>query len=101
MRRDKMAAMGLEGVELVMEVEDEFAISISDEAAQQAVTVGDLYNLVLRLVRESETSPLRGRADLEEHVWSRVQFLAAQNGHRLRSKQVTRQTRFIEDLGYG
>ena len=34
--------MGLDGVELIMEVEDEFKISIDDESAQKMRTVGDM-----------------------------------------------------------
>ncbi len=43
--------MGLDGVELVMEVEGEFGIRISDEAAGQIATVGQLADLVWSEVR--------------------------------------------------
>lgn len=39
--------MGLDSVELVMAVEEEFAIHIEDEEAGKLMTVGDFYNLVL------------------------------------------------------
>ena len=38
--------MGLETVELVMDVEESFEISIPDEKAQDIVTVGDLFEFV-------------------------------------------------------
>jgi hypothetical protein len=39
--------MGLDAVELVMEVEDQFDIAIPDKAACELVSVGDLYKYIL------------------------------------------------------
>jgi acyl carrier protein len=46
-------SMGLDGVELLMEVEDEFGITIDDDAppAEGDVTVGDLYRHILEKLR--------------------------------------------------
>jgi hypothetical protein len=42
--------MGLETVEIVMEVEDHFGISVSDEAASNCITVADLQKVVVDLL---------------------------------------------------
>jgi len=95
--------MGLQQIELVLEVEDEFNISIDadDEFGQSAMTFGDFYDLVLRLVRADPNSALRQRPDLESLVWKRLSERAAQHGFGVRAQDITRETRFINDLGYG
>lgn len=42
--------MGLDSVELVMHVEEEFEIEIPDEEASAMRTVGQLHNGVMRLI---------------------------------------------------
>jgi hypothetical protein len=48
--------MGLDSVELVMAVEEQFGITISDEEAQEMRTVGDMYQCVLGKVMTTEKS---------------------------------------------
>jgi hypothetical protein len=95
--------MGLEQVELVMDAEDEFGISIdgADDYGQSVNTVGAFYDLVLRLVRENSTSDVAYRLDLESYLWKQVAVLAARHGSGLKPEQIRRDTRFSEDLGYG
>ena len=59
--------MGLESVELLVEVEDTFNLSIASEEAAQVVTVGDLHALVLRKVKAVAKAPC-----LTAHVFYRL-----------------------------
>lgn len=49
--------MGLDAVELVMEVEDKFGVAIPDAAASQMQTVGDLYAYLLTHPGEPAVAP--------------------------------------------
>lgn len=49
--------MGLDGVELVMAVEDEFKINISDSDAARCVTVGLLVDLIYSRLRHNTQDP--------------------------------------------
>lgn len=46
--------MGMDGVELVMEVEETFGLTIPDTEAQEIRTVGDLYALIVGKQRERD-----------------------------------------------
>jgi acyl carrier protein len=48
--------MGLDGVGLVMEVEDQFKISIPDEDAEQIQTVGQLYRYILKRCGQAQNN---------------------------------------------
>lgn len=96
----RFAGMGLEMVQLVMEAEDEFGISITDLEAERARTVGDFYDIVLRLVRETGPDALRQRDNLDTYLWQRLATLVAKLGG-TRIEDIQRSTRFIEDLAYG
>lgn len=92
--------MGLEQVEMIMDAEDEFGVKITD--AQGSVsTVGEFYDMVLCRIRSKANSDLAQRPDLEMHVWKRLAEIAASHGYDMKPEQITRETRFIEDLGYG
>ncbi len=59
--------MGLDTVEMVIEVEDRFGIRILATDAEQVLTVGDLYQLVLRLI--ASTSGIKCKT---QHVFYRL-----------------------------
>ena len=45
--QEDLGADSLDVVELVMELEDAFGIQISDEDAEQIVTIGDAFNYIV------------------------------------------------------
>jgi acyl carrier protein len=92
--------MGLEMVELVLAVEEEFGIVIEDIEAERSLTVGDFCDTVARLVRETGRAAIRERSDLEAYVWQLLVAIISRQ-HGVPPDSITRATRFIEDLGYG
>lgn len=92
--------MGLESVELVMNLEDEFDVVIPDTDAEQVLTVGQCYDLLLRLIRNNPESELAHRPDLEVFVWEKLTQFAAAESICLKAHQITRDTHFFKDLGY-
>ena len=47
--------MGLEGVELVMDIEDRFNTSIPDSTAEHIQTVGDLHSFLMNRIRQQNS----------------------------------------------
>jgi len=93
--------MGLETVELVMDVEDAFDISIPNEMAQRIQTVGQLHDAVVTLLRANDNRDWLSRTDFENQVWHQLCELTAQVATDVKTSQITRDTRFIQDLGFG
>ena len=83
--------MGLEIVELLMSVEDSFKFTITDEEAENIATIGQLHDLVV-----SKVSPPMDEAV----VWNRLKHLIVSQ-LAIAPEAVTRETRFIDDLGLG
>ncbi len=48
--------MGLDVIEIIMEVEDRFGITISDNEAQSVITVGNLLNLIKSRIAAAHTA---------------------------------------------
>jgi acyl carrier protein len=84
--------MGLDTVELVMAIEDEFSIVIPDIYAERLLTVGDVTSYVTeRLAREGRPLP-------REQVFERVCKVTCEQAGTTRDR-LTEDTRFIDDLG--
>lgn len=88
--------MGLDSVELVMAIEDEFNLKIPDEKAAKLDTVGKLYQYVIENYHENPNA-LRN-VNFETEVWEKVKkVIVYQLG--VKPEQVTKQANFVYDLG--
>ncbi|MFA6801505.1 MAG: acyl carrier protein [Acholeplasmataceae bacterium] len=48
---EDLGADSIDAVELIMNIEDEFSVQVSDEEAQNIKTVGDIVNFVEKTVK--------------------------------------------------
>lgn len=85
-------SMGLDSVELVMSVEEEFDIQIPDSVAGNIVTVGQLHNYV-----STELQRL-GREQQSDAVFKKIQQITCEQLG-IKPERVTLNARFIQDLG--
>ena len=80
--------MGLDGVELIMWIEEEFEIQIADDDAERMRTVGDLIDHIIQ------------RVDLDpQRVEDRVRAMVAEQ-MRINPSRVHRASNFVRDLGF-
>ncbi len=84
--------MGLDAVELVLAVEDEFRIVIPNGAASKFVLVGDLHAFAVQALRA------RGEPADPAEVWGRLKrvFMAK---FAFREEQVVPEAHLVYDLG--
>lgn len=86
--------MGLETVEILMEIEDEFSISIPDQLASRSLTVGDTHRLIVDMLvaKGAVRSPM-----LETDAWERlVKIVTDYTGIKLEA--VRPESRWIPDI---
>ena len=77
----RRSAMGLETVEIVMDLEDWFQIHISDSAASACITVGDTQQLIVDLLKEQH----RATPDVQREVWDGMMAVLRRNGYSVES----------------
>jgi acyl carrier protein len=83
--------MGLDSVELVMAIEDEFGIVIPDADAAQLAVLGAMHGFIVRALRE------RGDTPDDDQVWERLRnVVVKQLG--VRPGEVTPSAHIVEDL---
>jgi len=86
--------MGLETVELLMDIEDHFGVSIPDEDASRCITVGDTRDVVVRLLvaKGREDSPT-----LRDEVFhGMVEIIAKQMA--MKPEQITPDSTWVGDI---
>jgi hypothetical protein len=86
--------MGLDLVEIVMEIEDEFQISIPDDVAQNMLTVGDTFRDVVDMLvaKGSAHTP-----ELEAHVWRRLVVIVSEQ-MQMDPEEIKPESRWIPDI---
>lgn len=85
--------MGLDGVELIMAFEEEFDLIVPNSDASVMLTVGAMEDYAVKKL--SERAPVN-----EADVRLRVRKVIVASLH-VKPRQLTRETRFIEDLNVG
>lgn len=87
--------MGLDSVELLMRVEDEFDIEVPDAEAAEIFTVGDLYHCILR---KYEAKTVNSGDDANEPTWQKLcDILVDQTG--VSPENIAPSARIVKDLG--
>ena len=88
--------MGLDGVELLLAVEDHFGITVTEADAEKMATVGGLHDFVFREVCKREEP----KNVVEADVWCQLlKLIVEQLG--VKESQLHRDARFVEDLRIG
>lgn len=86
--------MGLETVEILMDIEDHFAVCIPDEQASRCVTVGDTCDVVVGLLAA------QGRhvaPSMRDEVFAGIaQVIAKQMA--MKPEQITLESRWVGDI---
>ena len=90
--------MGLDGVELVMAVEEEFQIAISDSEANECSTVRKLVELVHSRLRHSSTDPCPSQHSFYHARRNLISILQAQRNE---IKPDTNLEEIVDNLGVG
>lgn len=87
--------MGLDTVELVLRVEEEFEIEIPNDIAAQLSTAGDIHNFIMSNITKSSSS-IDTALDVE--IWERLRdIIVEQLG--VRPEEVKKSSRIVADLG--
>ena len=90
--------MGLDGVEIVLEVEDAFSISVPDDEGGEVRTVSNLVDLVIRRLRDSDDPPVIDDAALRPMILENIRGIIVDQ-MAIDPERVTPEANLVEDLG--
>lgn len=90
--------MGLDSVEIVMELEREFRIRVPDDEAERVRTVDDLVGLVVRALKASDDPPVLENAHLRTIVFEKIRDIVA-GVIGIDARRVVPSARLHDDLG--
>jgi acyl carrier protein len=83
--------MGLDTVELIKAVEEEFGIEIPNKDASNLATLGDLKGYVIRALRT------HGESSVDIQIWNRLSAVVVRQLS-VRPDEVTRSEHMVRDL---
>ncbi len=85
--------MGLDTVEFILGIEDEYSIRISDAEAEELAKVGDLAQFIVGKVKKEHGKILEEGKVLDEIIRRLV------NDHAVDRDTITPDSNFVRDLG--
>ena len=88
--------MGLDSVELLMYVEEEFNIEIDDADVGELLTVGDLHLCVVRKLAADNDSRSGTGLDMEA-VWERLSAILVTR-YAVKPARITKRAEIVKDL---
>ena len=92
--------MGLEIVEVVLEVEDEFKIKISHLDLSCIVTVGGLYQMIVKARKKDGQLPKDFADEIYTETWQKLQHIISKQ-IRQDIDIITKDVHLIRDLDMG
>ncbi len=84
--------MGLDGAEIVMEIEDQFEIQLPDDEESRFKTVGDLHQIVIAKLIE------KGQQPDHDEVFRKITGIISRVLN-IAPERIKKSSRHVEDLG--
>ena len=84
--------MGLETVEILVDIEDHFHVSLPDDEASACITVADLQKLVIRELSQGQSE----NAELHQVVWNGILTVLVKNGYSV--EKIRPESKWVGDI---